>query len=352
MDEPSVLSSMCSPIQDILDRVDVTEVCLNRPKEVFVETDRGWEQFAVPALTYDWALAFSKAVGSHNDRSIGDDKTRLSAQLLGGERIFIIQPANCEAGTIAITIRKPSHVRKSHKELAQGGLYRRVKPSTEELQDFEVELLELHRLGKYQQFMEKAVLLERNIVASGATGSGKTTAVNAWIEFIPDNKRIISIEDVREIQLPFHANHVHLVYESDGSKSGSVTAKELLRNTLRMRPDRILIAELRGGETYDYLVNASSGHPGTMTTIHAESTHHAFEMMVMRIKESEEGKGISRADILSILYSTVDVICQFTTVSSTNGKERGISEIYYDPIRKRGILNRQNVLLSEPQHAT
>ncbi len=337
MKEHNVLLHHLEPLKGFLREEGVTELCYNRPGEVFIESDRGWSRHESLDLDMRWATSFSTALGSYNDRSIGDGKTLLSAQLPDGERVLVVTPPNCESGTISITIRKPAGKRLTHKELVERGQYRRVKKTSAELSDMEERLLALHSAGDYAGFMELAVKARLNIIASGATGSGKTTYANAIIEFVDPNDRIITIEDTREILLPEHPNHVHLLYESDGRAAGSVTARELLRAALRMRPDRIFVAELRGPEAYDYFVNVGTGHPGSITTIHAGSVAEVREMLVMRMKESEEGRGYSRSEIIEMTYHTVDVICQFTTTQGPNGKERGISEIYYDPVRKRTL---------------
>jgi type IV secretion system protein VirB11 len=304
---------------------------------VFVEDNGGWARYKRPELDYAWAEQVATAVGSYNDRDISDSKTLLSAQLPDGERIYVVHPPNCEAGTISVTIRIPSSVHLTHKDLVKRGIYRRVKKSVGQLHEFEEELLRLHTAGEYALFMELAVLSRQNILASGATGSGKTTHANAIVEFVDRDDRIITIEDTREIQLPDHPNHVHLLYESDGKLAGAVTAKDLLRGALRMRPDRIFLAEIRGAEAYDYFVNVCTGHPGSIVTLHAGSVAEARNMLVMRMKESEEGKGFTRDEIIAMTYSTIDVICQFDTERSQEGKQRGISEIYYDPVRKRQL---------------
>jgi type IV secretion system protein VirB11 len=165
-----------------------------------------------------------------------------------------------------------------------------------------------------------------NILISGATGSGKTTFSKGLIKLIPENERLLTIEDTRELVVP-HQNVVHMIYSKDGTGTAKVTAKELLESALRMRPDRILLQELRDGTAFFYLRNVNSGHPGSITTIHADSAELAFEQLTLLVKESEGGADLAREDIRSLLKILVDVVVQMKKV---DGKFR-MTEIYYDP---------------------
>src|SRR3546814_1495992 len=118
----------------------------------------------------------------------------------------------------------------------------------------------------------------RLILGSGATGSGKTTLAKALIQLIPPEERLLTIEDTRELVVP-HRNVVHMVYSSEGQGLAKVGAKQLLESALRMRPDRILLQELRDGTAFFYLRNVNSGHPGSITTVHAGSPAGAFAQL-------------------------------------------------------------------------
>ena len=131
----------------------------------------------------------------------------------------------------------------------------------------ERELLELRAKRRYWEFYALAIRERKNIVISGATGSGKTTFARALVNFIPDDERLLTIEDVREMFLPNHPNRVHLLYSEGAQGTAEITGKTLLQACLRMKPDRVLLAELRSKVAYDYIVNISSGHPGSITTV-------------------------------------------------------------------------------------
>src|SRR5213080_624152 len=142
---------------------------------------------------------------------------------------------------------------------------------------------------------------------------------------------LITIEDARELVLDDHPNHVRLFYSKDDQGLARVTPKQLLECCLRMRPDRILLAELRSEEAFDYLRNVNSGHPGSITSVHATSAELAFEQLVLLVKQSRGGRSLARRDIKSLLYLLIDVIIQ----CGLECHQRVIREVWFDPSRKR-----------------
>jgi type IV secretion system protein VirB11 len=185
-------------------------------------------------------------------------------------------------------------------------------------------------VADYPGFMQLAVVSKKNILVSGPTGSGKTTWTKALIREIPSHERLVTIEDARELVLDRHPNHVRLFYSKDDQGVARVTSKQLLESCLRMKPDRILLAELRAEEAFDYLRSVNSGHPGSITSVHAASAELAFEQLVLLVKQNQGGRDLARADIKSLLYLLVDVIVQF----GVECHERFIKEIWYEPARK------------------
>ena len=195
----------------------------------------------------------------------------------------------------------------------------------------EQELLDLLRRSEFEAFMRLAVRSRKNIVVSGPTGSGKTTWTKALIREIPGDERLVTIEDAKELVLDRHPNHVRLFYSKDDQGIARVTPKQLLESCLRMKPDRILLAELRAEEAFDYLRNVNSGHPGSITSVHATSAELAFEQLMLLVKQNQGGRELARGDIKSLLYLLVDVVIQF----GVECHERFIKEIWYQPERKR-----------------
>ena len=179
--------------------------------------------------------------------------------------------------------------------------------------------------------MRLAVIARKNILVSGPTGSGKTTWTKALIREIPSEERLITIEDAQELILDRHPNHVRLFYSKDDQGLSRVTPKQLLESCLRMKPDRILLAELRSEEAFDYLRNVNSGHPGSITSVHAGSAELAFEQLVLLVKQSRGGQELPRADIKQLLYLLIDVVIQF----GVERHRRFINEIWFDPGCKR-----------------
>jgi len=322
-------------LRPLLEDPTVTEVCINRPLEAFVETRYGWRHQSLPYADFDWCRRLAKLVAHSTRQRIDETSPLLSASLPGGERIQIVLPPATTPGCVAITIRRPAATVWSIDELATKGAFRVAKPANQAVDEIEAELLRLLAAGAYEDFMRLAVKARKNIVVSGPTGSGKTTWTKALIQEIPSDERLITIEDARELVLERHTNHVRLFYSKDDQGQARVTPKQLLECCLRMRPDRILLAELRAAEAFDYLRNVNSGHPGSITSVHATSAELAFEQLVLLIKQSPGGRDLARSDIKSLLYLLVDVVIQ----CGVERHERFIKEIWFEPTRKRrGLL--------------
>ncbi|MGH8328339.1 MAG: P-type DNA transfer ATPase VirB11 [Steroidobacteraceae bacterium] len=329
--ESSALELTLRALRPWLANPDITELCINRPGEVFVETGQGWRREALAFADFDWCRRLSKLVANATRQRIDEESPLLSASLPGGERIQIVLPPASAPGCVAITIRRPSDRVWSLEELSQRGLFRATRPASEALDATEAELVRLLQDQDYDAFMRVAVASRKNIIVSGPTGSGKTTYTKALIREIPAEERLITIEDAQELVLDRHPNHVRLFYSKDDQGLARVTPKQLLESCLRMRPDRILLAELRSEEAFDYLRNVNSGHPGSITSVHAASAELAFEQLVLLVKQSRGGQALARADILALLDQLVDVVIQF----GLERHERFIREIWFDPMRKR-----------------
>ncbi|MGA2562426.1 MAG: P-type DNA transfer ATPase VirB11 [Steroidobacteraceae bacterium] len=312
----------------------VTELCVNRPGEVFVETTDGWRRESIPELTFDWCLRFARLAANFTGQRIDACSPLLSGALPAGERVQIVLPPATTAKTVAITIRRPSTQQWSIEELAQAGIFKRARRTGQINDDTKAKLLELLAERQFEAFMRLAVTARKNILVSGPTGSGKTTWTKALIREIPSYERLITIEDARELVLDQHPNHVRLFYSKDDQGLSRVTPKQLLESCLRMKPDRILLAELRAEEAYDYLRNVNSGHPGSITSVHASSAELAFEQLMLLVKQSPAGREMARREILSLLYLLIDVVIQF----SSWRHERFIEEIWYEPELKHRHL--------------
>ena len=329
--ECSSLELTLRSLRPVLADPEVTELCINSPREAFIETRQGWERRSLPFADYDWCGRLAKLVANATRQRIDESSPLLSASLPSGERIQIVLPPATTKDTVAITIRRPSDEVWSIEELGRRGIFARARRSSDALDGTEQELLKLLSAEQYEAFMRLAVKSRKNILVSGPTGSGKTTWTKALIREIASDERLITIEDAEELVLDGHPNHVRLFYSKDDQGLARVTPKQLLESCLRMKPDRILLAELRAEEAFDYLRNVNSGHPGSITSIHAASAELAFEQLVLLVKQSQGGAQLAREDIKSLLYLLIDIVIQF----GVERHERFIREIWFDPQRKR-----------------
>jgi type IV secretion system protein VirB11 len=334
--ELSALDLTLRALRPLLAKPDVTELCINRPREIFIETRAGWQREELAFADFEWCRRLASLIANVTRQRVDEAAPLLSASLPSGERVQIVLPPATTMGCVAITIRRPSDVVWPLDELASRGVFARLRSSNVRADDTEAELMRLHAMQQYPAFLRLAVRARKNIVVSGATGSGKTTWTKALIREIPADERLVTIEDARELILDGHPNHVRLFYSKDGQGLARVTPKQLLECCLRMRPDRILLAELRAEEAFDYLRNVNSGHPGSITSVHATSAELAFEQLVLLVKQSSAGRGLARREIKNLLHLLVDVVIQ----CGLDGHQRVIREIWFDPARKRCHLPR------------
>jgi len=319
-----VVRELLLPLSPFLRDQSLYEVIVNRPGQVMTEGSGGWQTHSIPELTYNRLMRLARAVASFSNQSINETNPILSATLPDTERIQIVIPPATIKETVSLTIRKPSSVSLSLDDLDDGGLFADVRHVEENHGQFDQRLIELYRTGAVKQFLSEAVLARKNIIISGATGSGKTTLSKALIRHIPDSERIISIEDTPELVIP-QPNHVRLFYSKGGQGMARIGAKDLLESCLRMRPDRILLQELRDGTAFYYIRNVNSGHPGSITTVHADSARLAFEQLTLLVKESDGGSDLERHDIREMLAIAIDIIVQCKRV---DGRFQ-VSEIYF-----------------------
>lgn len=328
--DSSVLVHYLQPLQRLLEPADVTELVINRPGEVGVEAPGGWRWHEVPELTAAWLATLANAAAAFTRQDVNAETPICSTVLPQGERCQVVLPPAVPADRISITIRKPSSITFGMEDFCKSGLFEAAKAASDELDETETELLRLRDAADWPAFFDLAVRARKNILISGATGSGKTTFSKGLIQLIPEHERLLTIEDTRELTVP-HRNVVHLIYAKDQQGLAKVGPKHLLESALRMRPDRILLQELRDGTAFFYLRNVNSGHPGSITTVHADSATLAFEQLTLLVKESEGGRDLGRDDIRSLLHLLVDVVVQMKKVE---GRFR-MTELYYDPVRKR-----------------
>jgi type IV secretion system protein VirB11 len=330
MAELAVLQHYLAPLRPWLAAEDVTELVINRPGEAAVEGAGGWRWHDAPQLTAAWLRPLATAAAAFTAQDVSADQPICSTVLPGGERCQIVLPPTAEH--VALTIRKPSRRALELEDFAAAGLFDQVADASRDLTALDRELLALRAAGDWPGFFRAAVVGRRNILIAGATGSGKTTLARGFVRLIPPDERLVSVEDTPELGVA-HRNAVRLIYSKDGQGLAQVGPKALLESALRMRPDRILLGELRDASAFFYLRNVNSGHPGSITTVHADSAALAFEQLTLLVKESEAGRGLSREDIQALLRQLVDIVVH---LERRGGRVR-ITEVWYEPLRKRAL---------------
>ncbi len=315
-------------IREHLQSTEVTEICINRPGEVYLEARDGWQRVDVPSLTFDRARQFCTSIvnESNTGQRITDADPMVSLTFPTGQRAQFVIPPACDAGRVSITIRLPARRTRTLDDYARAGFFAAVPdaPTGPSAQD--QELIELRRARDYATFFRRAVQYHKNIVVAGATGSGKTTFMKSLVDHIPASERLVTIEDARELFLA-QPNVVHLLYSKGGQSTGNVTAKSCMEACLRMKPDRIILAELRGDESFYFIRNCASGHPGAITSCHAGSTEQTWDQLALMVKASAEGAGLEFAVIRRLLRMTIEIVVHL----KVHAGRRFITGIDFDP---------------------
>jgi pilus assembly protein CpaF len=290
------------PIQPLLDDPDISEVMVNGPKKVFIEKNGKLTKSAVTFDDDDHVLRVIDRIILPLGRRVDADTPTVDARLPDGSRVnAVIRPVSIDGPSI--TIRK----------------FRKDKLSVQQLIDYGS--LTPHMA----EFIRACVLAHLNIVISGGTGSGKTTLLNVLSSFIPEEERIITIEDAAELQL--QQDHVlrmeTKVPNIDGK--GTVSIRDLVRNSLRMRPDRIIVGECRGGEALDMLQAMNTGHDGSLTTLHANTPRDALSRLETMVLMS--GMDLPLKVVRQQISSAVDLIIQQTRLRDGSRKVTAITEV-------------------------
>jgi len=303
------LASYLAPLSFALRRADVTDIYINRPGELWLETLGGaTERHEVPVLEDVLLARLARQVASLSHQGISREHPLLSASLPDGSRIQIVAPP-ATRGDLAIAIRKHVSADLTLDDYVAANAFRDVREGGQAQAAAVERVRALVDAGDIAAGLREAVRGRLNILISGGTSSGKTTFLNALIREIPDHERLILIEDTAEIRLN-HENAVGLIAARSALGEAAVTANDLVSASLRMRPDRIILGELRGPEAFAFLRAINTGHPGSMTTIHADSVERAFEQLALLVLEG--GSTLQREDILAYVRTTVDVVLQLS----------------------------------------
>jgi type IV secretion system protein VirB11 len=314
------LTRFLQPLIPFLERDDVFEISVNEPGLAFVETTTGSVPCPIPELTYDHLLTLAELIAHSTQQQISARQPLLSASLRNGDRVQVVRPPACEPGKVVLSIRRHGVRDLGLEDYEAQGALRHVTVQTQVAPGHT--LRRLLSAGRSGEFLREAVRSRRNIIVSGGTGSGKTTFINALLRLLPEHERLVVIEDSREVHVR-QRNCAHLLISRGGQGEAQITVQDLLEATLRLRPDRIMLGELRGAEAYSFLRAVNSGHPGSITSLHADSAERAFEQLVLMA--TPVARGLTGALIADYARSVVDVVVQLQRCPSTG--ERRISEI-------------------------
>lgn len=342
----SMVKQLLQPLEQFLNIKGITEIAINAPNELWTETNQGWQLHKID-LNMRQIQALANVIATYTNQKIGEENPILSAQLPNGERIQIVLPPAIEQNTVSMTIRIPDESNRSFEDYQAQGFFDKFRFGKNKDFSRYISVLRLDDV-KLVKFLEKkdltsffkfAVQCKKNIAVVGDTGSGKTTFMKAICQYVPLDERIVTIEDVRELFIP-HGNKVHLLYSKGGQGKAKVTPSDLIASNMRMKPDRVLLAELRGGEAFDFLKLLTTGHSGSITSYHAESCSLAYDRYVFMCKEHEQANIYESETLKELVALTIDIIIHVDVqkVYDDEGnlirKDRFISEIKFDPIAK------------------
>jgi len=290
------------PIQPLLDDPDVSEVMVNSPKSVYVEKKGRLIKTNIVFDDNEHIQRVIERIILPLGRRIDADSPMVDARLPDGSRVNAVIPPVAIDGA-SITIRKFSKDKLSINQLIEFGSI----------------------TSGMAEFLQACVIGRLNILISGGTGSGKTTLLNVLSSFIPEDERIITIEDADELRL--QQEHV-LRLETKApnvENRGAVNIRDLVRNSMRMRPDRIVVGEVRGGEALDMLQAMNTGHDGSLTTIHANSSRDAMSRLETLVLMA--GMDLPIKIVRQQISSAIDLIIQQSRLKDGTRKVTAITEV-------------------------
>ncbi len=298
------LRAYLAPLIGMLARPDVTDIYVNRPGELWIETTNGTiERHEAPALDEATLARLARQIAAITHQGVSREHPLLSATLPDGARVQIVAPP-ATRGALALAIRKHVSPDLALGDYVAAGAFAETRKGERDRSEGHRALRAKLDAGNIADMLTMAVRARKNILVAGGTSTGKTTFLNALIREIPAGERLILIEDTPELTVQ-QDNVVGLLAARSALGEARVSANDLLAASLRMRPDRIILGELRGEEAFAFLRAINSGHPGSMTTIHADGAERAIEQLVLLALQA--GTLLNRDDIRHYVRSTIDI---------------------------------------------
>jgi type IV secretion system protein VirB11 len=311
------------PLAPFIETDGVTEICINQPNEIYVEKNGEFTCHRIEELHYDFLETLAALIAEFNHKDF--PAPLLSGSLPTGERIqFVMNPA-CEKNKLVCSIRRHQMRDMRLEDYNASGAFDEVKSNANFFYTSDDGLKELYHKRDMYSFIKLAVQSRKNILISGGTGTGKTTFLNACLKCVPQNERFITVEDTREVAVS-QPNVAHLLFNEDDKR---ITALHIFKVCLRLRPDRIFLSELRGAEVWPYLRAANSGHPGSLSTVHADTPDGAFTQLVFMMQQA--GSTSTEEQIRSYVKSIINIVVQLKRDASPN-KFMTVSEVYFDAV--------------------
>lgn len=301
---------MLSIFSPWLNDKEISEIMINRPGELFIEKQGQMLREEVPRLTRTYLRRLFTFIANESDQILDEAHPLLSASLYDGSRVQLVIPPVAEH--YCLSIRRQSIQALSIEDYQSQGFF-------DEGQSFyfgkalvqekeETSLKTLYQNKQWAAFLCQAVKARKNIVISGGTSSGKTTFLNALLKLIPLDERLIILEDTKEVDCP-HPNQLSLIASKGEQGKSNIIMQDLVQASLRLRPDRIIMGEIRGKEILDFIGSCSTGHSGAMTSIHANNPKIAL-MRMAQLYKLNQVPSMTEQDILSELQSVIDIIVQ------------------------------------------
>lgn len=335
---------LLTPLQPFFADRRVNEILINKPGEVFVEKGDVMEQHLIPILDGRHLKRLFAFIANENGQRLTNDSPMLSGSLFDGSRVQLVMPPAAKHFTLSI--RRPSLKKRTLDEYRKSDFYAEVRPfyldgGLDEASGDENALRALYDQKAWADFIAMAVEMKKNIVVSGETSSGKTTYLNACTANIPLSERIITLEDTYEVTVP-HQNLVSLFApKKNETQTAVVSMQDLVQCALRLRPDRLIMGEIRGREILDFVSACSTGHKGSITSIHANNPRVAF-MRMTQLYKLNNVPSMRDEDILRELHEVIDIIIQVTKEKTG----RMASFIYYKEARANNhtypVIQRQS----------